>query len=37
MKKFPSKSDKNLKIYIFYKSTGFGPFDPFYSKMAANS
>jgi hypothetical protein len=38
MKKIPSKSDEKLKIYTFWKSTVFGPFDPFvFAKMAANN
>ena len=32
MKKIPSKSDKNFKIYISSKNTVFGPFDPFFPK-----
>ena len=32
MKKIPSKSDKNFEIYISYKNTVFGPFDPFFPK-----
>ena len=32
MKKIPSKLDKNFKIYISYKNTVFGPFDPFFPK-----
>ena len=37
MKKIPSKSDINFKIYISYKNTVFGLFDPFFPKMAANT